>query len=375
MRINLFFAFFFAAQRLFAQVPDSTKQLAEEEDYSAYEAVSPGTLTSSQRFCSPKVLDQSPLKLVSIGYEVQSDYAIQIPGLAGFLLGSGTSLGPSHGARFNATIPVISKPEMLLMLGLNYLDQRYTIGKPTGLLGVAFDTVRAVIGSDSLNRFLQQQVGSVGIRSMGLNATLFKPIDKKNFILTQTQLDVNGNFGLPNKTSLSYLRFSFSAVWGRKLHDRLMWGAGVSRNFRAGELGYFPVLLFNYTASSRKWGIESLLPARAHFRYTLNPRNILFAGFELEGTTYTLLTNNDILPRLELRRSELRFRLIYERCLSGFLWASLQAGYRYNFSFRFDAPPGNDDFFRGFTSTRPYFIDSKITNSFYAQITFQLVSP
>lgn len=375
MRLLLTLIFLLSGWALLAQVTDTTKQVAEEDDYSAYEAVSPGTLTASQRFCTPKVLDQSPLKLVSIGYEVQSDYSLQIPGLAGFLLGSGTSLGPSHGARFNATIPVISKPQMLLMVGLNYQDQRYTIGKPTGLLGIAFDTVRAVVGSDSLNRFLQQQVGSVGIRSMGMNGTLFKPLDKKNFILMQTQLDVNGNFGIPTAESLNYLRFSFSSIWGRKVHDRLMWGVGISRNFRAGELGYFPVVLFNYTAPSRKWGIESLLPGRAHFRYTLNPRNILFAGLELEGTSYTLLTNNDILPRLELRRSELRFRLIYERCLSGFLWASFQAGYRYNFSFRFDAPPGNDDFFRGFTSTRPYFIDSRITNSFYAQITFQLVSP
>jgi hypothetical protein len=236
--------------------------------------------------------------------------------------------------------------------------------------------VKATIGNDSLSNLLRNNIGEIGIRSLGFQSMVFKPLNHKHFLLAQTQFEVNGNYAIPKNNNLQYVRFSMLLVWGLKVHDRLMWGAGISRNFRTGELGYFPVLLFNYTSANRKWGIESLLPARGHFRFTINPRNLLFAGFELEGTSYTLLTNQtQWIPRIELRKSELRFRVIYERSIKGFLWASLQAGYRYNYAFKFDAPAGNGDFYRGFGSNRPYFIESSITGAFYAQLNLHLVSP
>src|SRR5690606_24890195 len=116
---------------------------------------------------------------------------------------------------------------------------------------------------------------------------------------------------------------------------------------------YIPVLMYNWTSVNNKWGTEMLLPARGHVRYTVNPRSMLFAGFELEGNSFRIGNQGAALqdPQfndLEIRRSELRFRLMYERQLSGFIWLSAQAGYRYNYSYDVDQVADGKDFYRGF---------------------------
>ena len=92
---------------------------------------------------------------------------------------------------------------------------------------------------------------------------------------------------------------------------------GLSRTYRAGELNYIPVVMYNWTATNRKWGVETLFPAKGDVRYNFNPRSMLFFGFDLEGNTYRIGNQGQALPDpladLELRRSELRFRFKYER--------------------------------------------------------------
>jgi hypothetical protein len=149
----------------------------------------------------------------------------------------------------------------------------------------------------------------------------------------------------------------------------------LSRTYRAGDLNYIPVFLLNWTSANSKWGAEMLLPARAHLRRSFNSRSILLIGYELEGQTYRIGSRNAVYPNLELRRSELRFRLAYERSLSGFIWISWQAGFRYNYSFNMDELPNNRDFFRGFTGTQPYFMENTLSNTFYSLISINLVSP
>jgi hypothetical protein len=85
-----------------------------------------------------------------------------------------------------------------------------------------------------------------------------------------------------------------------------------------------------YTAQNKKWGLEMLLPARFNYRRNLNSKNILLLGWEIEGNTYRISNdeNRYDLPfnDLELRRSELRFRITWEYALSSQIWLSAQAG-------------------------------------------------
>ena len=143
----------------------------------------------------------------------------------------------------------------------------------------------------------------------------------------------NGNYELgatTNAPNIGNTKYSGTAIWGKRPHDRLQWGVGLSRTYRAGELNYIPVFMYNYTSENRKWGTEILFPARAAYRRKINARNVLLAGYELEGASYRLYNTKFNAQNLELRRSEVRFRLDYQRQIKGFLWLGVQAGVMLN---------------------------------------------
>lgn len=324
-----------------------------EEDFSMYaDAELAG---DAKRFCTSKVFDQSPNKLISVGYDYQSPYDLDLAAVAG---SSAATLRTrmNRGLRLAANVPVISKTNILLSIGANYWEHFYDIeGEAENALG----------------RSLQEY----GLRTAGINFTIFKPLNENNFVLLQGQADVNGNFDFEELPSLRNTRYSGTAVYGWKKHDRLMYGFGISRTYRIGEPNYIPVFLYNYTFPSRKWGVEAVFPARGHLRRNWSPRTMGFFGYELEGQSYRIANRDNIfngnLNSLELRRSELRIRLMIERSIKDFVWISVQGGFRYNWSFNAD----DSDFFRGFGGNQDYLMENTIANSFYFNVSLNLVSP
>ena len=136
--------------------------------------------------------------------------------------------------------------------------------------------------------------------------------------------------------------------------------------------------MFNWTSNNRKWGVESLLPARGDVRYNFSQRSMMFFGFDLEGTSYRIGNNDELITPfndLEIRRSELRARLKYERQISGFIWVSAKAGYRINYSFNADRAEDGQDFFRGFFGDQEYVMENSLTNPLFFNISLNLVSP
>jgi len=152
---------------------------------------------------------------------------------------------------------------------------------------------------------------------------------------------------------------------------------GISRTYRPGALNYIPLILFNHTFVNRKWGIEALFPARLAVRRTFNARNLLLIGYELEGNSYSILNSGPTLAvvspynDLELKRSEIRARLSYEKLITGFIWLTVQAGYRVNYNFNID----KGDELRLIGNKDPYFIENRLTNPLYFNIGIHLVSP
>jgi hypothetical protein len=344
---------------LHAQVTDSTAVLTpitdEEENYDNLSYAGGGT----KRFCTSKVFDLSPQKLIGLGYDVQGPYDIQADSI-GTYLPQRLRTNASHGLRLMANIPVISRNNIIVQLGATYLEQRY------------------VIHSDSVSNPLIKNLQQNGLRSVGLNTTIFKPFDEKHFLIVQASADLNGDYGFNTIPSLRFLRYSAAGIYGWKTGDRRMFGVGIARTYRVGELNYIPIILWNWTALNRKWGTEVLFPARAHIRRTLNSRNMVFAGYELEGNSYKInARNTSTIPydNLEIRRGELRFRLMYEFSLYQFIWASAQVGYRYNYRFDADHVPNGREFFRGFFGEQPYAMLNSLSNTFYGLISINIVSP
>lgn len=343
---------------------EDTTAIEEEEDYSMYDNLD-FVDGSAKRFASAKIKGISPAKLITLGYDYQLGYDMTA-GVYGMHAAETATINATHGVRVEANIPVISKNSLIVQMGARFWDINYEYANES-----------------SLSHPLHQNLAVSNLRSVGLNSTIFKPLSETSFLLVQLAADMNGDFAIPEFQGLQYNRYSAAALWGKRPNDNKQWAIGVSRTYRAGELNYIPVIMYNWTSVSNTWGTEILFPARAHVRYTVNPRNMLFAGFELEGNSYRIGNQSPIIrdslsstvEELEIRRGELRFRMVYERQLIGFFWLSAQAGYRVNYSYNVDDVPNGTDFYRGFFGDQPLAMQNTLTNPLYFNVSINLVSP
>jgi hypothetical protein len=101
----------------------------------------------------------------------------------------------------------------------------------------------------------------------------------------------------------------------------------------------------------------------------------MLIGYELEGQSYRLNGLSDQNRSLELRRGELRLRTEFQKKLFGFIWGSLQLGYRHNYSYKADYLDDGNDFYRGFFGKREYAMINNLIGAMYFQIGIHLVSP
>jgi hypothetical protein len=182
---------------------------------------------------------------------------------------------------------------------------------------------------------------------------------------------------------LKYTKYSAALIYGKRTSEKKQWGVGVARTYRVGELNYIPIIFYNSTDVANKWGTEILFPARAHVRRTINSRNMLFAGYELEGQSARWWRGGDAASGnlrnedLEIRRGEIRLRMVYEFSLKDFLWLSIQGGYRINYRYDVDRLQDGKEVYRAFglASDAPYVMVNQLTNPLYFNISLNLVSP
>lgn len=361
--LSLFCATFIASSYSYAQVEEEE----EEEDYSMYDEF--GIDESVKRYCTPKIVGISPAKLITLGYDFAGAHTINAGAMGNLVPAQSEDVSNYHGLRVGLNLPVLSNNKILINLGMNYLEANYNFANPS----LTHPLHRALDGN---------------IRSFGLNTTIFKPLNEKNFLLGFYAAEYSGNYNFSYFQSASFIKHSAVVVYGWKPHDRLQYAFGATQSYRAGEVNLFPIIMYNFTSKNRNWGIEALLPARMHYRYKLGQRSLLMAGFELEGTSYHLSNRDNIFPmdpmfatnpgetpydagNLELRRSEIRLHAKYEYGITSFIWLSAQVGYALNYRFDVD----NGEFFRGFFKDVPYVMENDVTGAPYVQLTLNLVSP
>lgn len=342
---------------LYAQQDTTGKE--EEIDFSQFENMD--VPDGSKRYCTSKVLGLSPNKLISIGYDYQFGHKLSNtdPFAPNTIDSKGTAdIQSSGGVRLVANMPLLSNTKWLINMGMNYWRNGYSMNN---------------ISNDN---YVVNQLNKNGLSTMGLNATVFKPLNDKHFILAFASGDMNGSSTLLNADFADYLpttKLTVAALFGWKRNDRSMIAVGLSRTYRPGAQGIIPLILFNHTFENRKWGIESLFPARLAFRRSFNSRNLMLLGYELEGNSYAMInrSNNPAYNNLELRRSEIRPRITYERAITDFIWISAQVGYRINYNFNID----KGDSFRVLGDKSPYYMENTLSNALYVQVSLNLVSP
>ncbi len=336
-----------------------TTIVEEEEDYSLYDDLEFAD-ESAKRFASVKVSGKSPDKLIYVGYDVQGGYDMTAAGFSNFQT-STQQIDMTHGLRLGANIPVISKNNIIIQAGFDYMNSQYEFAD-----------------NSTITHPLHASLNQVGFNFLSTSVTVYKPINETTFFLAQVSAATSGDYWIDEFQPMKYNRYSGALLWGKKPSDTKQWAVGLSRTYRAGELNYIPVIMYNWTSTNRKWGIETLFPARGDVRYNFSPRSMLFAGFDLEGSSYRIGNQNELgdpFNDLEVRRSELRFRLKYERQLTGFIWVSAKLGYRANYSFNVDRAPDGEDFFRGFFGDQEYVMENELTNPLFFNLSLNLVSP
>lgn len=350
---------FFVDTPSFAQ-QDTTRVETEQSSDEMDDDFDFSTLTPAENikaFASSRILNGGPQNLFSIGYDVQGAYDME----AGKFLTHGAQQLRVHSTRefrLDAQYPLISKNNITLALQLNYLNTQYDFEE-----------------SASITHPLVATLDENGLTSTSLSTVIFKPLSLKNFLIIQGGFTLNGDYSLSKPQDLSYTRVFGAAIYGWKPHDRKMWGLGVSRTYLGGALNYLPVFYYQYSSASGKWGIDALLPSRFNLKRNFNKESILSVGFNFQGNTYHLNSlvaenaGNSLEP--ELRRSELRFRAIFDQAVTRTLFLSLQGGLRYNWQFNVD----DGDFFRSLFADQPYLFENYIGNPLFAQVSISWVSP
>ncbi|MCB0736861.1 MAG: hypothetical protein KDC92_05050 [Bacteroidetes bacterium] len=351
----------FYAPVLYAQEDTTTAE--DEEDYSIYDDLDFAD-DGTQSFANAKISGLSPARFISLGYDYQAGYDLTAANVGEGIAPETATINSTSGIRVGANIPVVSRNDLLIQVGGQYWNLNYNYND-----------------ASTLNHPLHKTLANNGLRTWGLNSTIYKPLNETHFILVQLGADMNGDYAVPEFQSMRYNRYSIAALYGKRPSDYKQWALGISRTYRAGELNYVPIFYYNYTSPVSKWGIEALLPARGHVRYSFNKRSILMAGFELEGNSYRLGNQSTFLSEplddVELRRSEIRARMMYQRQLVGFVWFAAELGYRINYSYNVDDIPEGKDFTRlfGIVSDAPYVMENTIGNPVYFNISLNLVSP
>lgn len=318
---------------------DSTETI----DYSQF-----GDAEGVKRFCTQKVLNQSPQRVISVGYEYQGSFHMPDVRISSAL----SALRDVHvnhlsALRAQVNVPVISNTKLIWQLGANYWGSRYAIKNPT-------------------NTFFGNELDQHSMISTGLNTTIFKPLNEKNFLIVQASADMNGVFEKAVDINGKAFTYSGTAIYGWKTSEKNMIGTGIARTYRAGRLMYVPVLFWNKTFNDR-WGMELLLPARGHVRYNFSTSSILQAGFELEGNQFWMQEPSMNRP-VFVQRGELKPRIMWDKKISGFIWFNAQVGMRSNW--RFDVM--NE--YNASKETMRYF-SSKLGNPMYFTFGIQLVTP
>lgn len=342
----------------------------DDEDWDMYDQFEVAD-EPTRLWADAKIIGLSPQRFFSLGYDFHMGYPMTFSQDASDEVKSNTAY--TQGLRFTSNIPIISRNSFIWQSGLNFSDFRYSLDDVPNPGGPVILPVL------SRTEAVANALDENGLRVASWINTFYKPLSGKSFVLIQAQLDYAGDYTLSNMQPIQYMRYSGAVLWGKRPSDYKQWAVGVSRTYRVGAMNYVPLVLYNWTSRSKTWGAEILAPARMHGRYNFNARNLLLFGYELDGASHRLnqVSNDFGANSIELRRGEIKLRLDYQFQVTGFFWASIQAGYRINYSFSMDDIEGRSDFTRlfGLGTEQDFWLPNNIGNTPYFHVSLNFVSP
>ena len=270
----------------------------------------------TKEYANPSVTGMAKSKGIVFKYEGQPEFGIKSYS-ANPAIGNHQADIKSHN-RFDLKVyvPILNRPHFKLVYGFNYFFEEFDF--------------EATPPPYSFYTNIEER----NLKTIGSQLVLLRPINYKNYIVFRLKGDLNGDYASNQVSFGKYLKSTLEGIYGWKRSEHLAFGVGVQLGYTFGRQSIYPVFLYNRTYNP-KWGIELLLPARAQVRYNASEKSILYGGIGLDGASYNININPEItgFRALELRRSEARARVRWEREIYDFLWFGLEAGYRVNIQF------------------------------------------
>ena len=286
-------------------------------------------LTDRQQFANPSVLGMGPSKGLIVRYERLAKFGVdskaQVQGLADF------STNATKNARLSIKgyIPAWNHPHLKVVVGLSYEREEFKFEQRPA------------------NYELFDNLENKGLKSTAVQVAVIRPVDGVHWYLARVKGELSGDYTSDQLTRSDYSRFSAEAIYGWKRSPNFSWGVGFQYGYTFGRLSLYPAVIYNRTFNSH-WGVEALAPARVTLRYNVNPNSIFYAGYTVDGYNYIVHLRTPLarknpdgspdlskaaLNSLELRETEVKFRLRWEHEVLSFLWMGAETGYRYNYAF------------------------------------------
>ena len=338
-----------------------------QEQQQVYPPAAPAPTDSAsndrQRFANPSVLGMGPSKGLVVRYERMPTFGVASSGQVVGIRNYAGDISKNARLSIKGYIPAWNHPHLKVIVGLSYEREEFKFSGP------------------ATEYELYENIENKGLKSTAVQIAVIRPVDAVHWYLARVKGELSGDYTSSELTKSDYSRFSAEAIYGWKRSPNFSWGLGFQYGYTFGRLSLYPALIYNRTFNPR-WGIEALAPARVTLRRNISPNSILYAGYTVDGYNYIVRLNRAPLARknpdgspdlntaplstLELRETEVKFRLRWEREVFSFLWLGAEAGYRYNYAF---------DAFDRTNADREKIIDSKFDGSPYASLELFLTPP
>lgn len=286
---------------------------------------------SKKEFANPSVIGMGKSKGIIVNYEWQPNFGITS-------VSQNPSVGNKEGEvrrnnKFDLRLyaPLFNNPHFKMIAGFNYAFEEFNFKYP--LPEYPF----------------YKNIEDKNLKSISGQVVMLRPINEQNFYLVRFKGELNGDYTSKEVAVPDYLKTTVEFLYGWKKSPSYSYGFGAQLGYALGRRRIYPAFLFNRTFNP-KWGIEAILPANADIRYNQSERSLWFAGFSVDGASYNINVRNIATPAfetLELRRSEIRARVRWEREIYDFLWFGVEAGYRENLNFNAFEKEANDGFIFG----------------------------
>ncbi len=269
-------------------------------------------------YCVPSVSGMPRSKALEFSYETVTQYPYQAnSGLSGL---PALTNGSADEKRFMVKVkfPVYIGESWKVAAGFQYFNEEFSFE-----------------GLDDPNFIVGDVLNERNLKSIGGRIYAVKAWRGKHYFALRAGADLNGDYTSESQPKSDYLRISVAPVFGLKKDANTLYGFGLAWGYNFGRPSLYPFLVYNKTFNDR-WGLETMLPAKAAVRVNFSEKMMLYSGVQLEGASYTIDPQRPDLERyssLRLQKSELRLFSNLEREIHDFLWVQFEAGVRFNYRF------------------------------------------